>query len=87
MDGKDNVAVLYLQCGKEFVKMNHIDKHFPYTVWNYNHKVSDVKLSESTSKHFEHHALEVWSVLYINRPFGSKNKNIISYSNGGNVVR
>jgi hypothetical protein len=60
--------------------MHHIDKRFPRTVWNYNHKVSGVKLNESKSKHFEHHVLEVWSALYPNRPFGSKNKNIISYS-------
>jgi hypothetical protein len=39
-----------------------------------------MKLSESTSKHFTHCALEVWSTLYPERSFGSKNKNIISYS-------
>jgi hypothetical protein len=49
-------------------------------VWNYNHKASGVKPSESTSKHFAHHALEVWSALYPDKPFGSKYKNIISYS-------
>jgi hypothetical protein len=65
---------------KKYVKMHHIDKLFPRAVWNYNHKVSGVKPSESTSKHFEHHALQVWSALYLEKPFGSKNKNIISYS-------
>jgi hypothetical protein len=60
--------------------MYHIDKIFPCMVWNYNHKVFGVKPSESTSKHFEHRALEVWSALYPNKPFGSKNKNISSYS-------
>jgi hypothetical protein len=49
-------------------------------VWNYNHKVFGVKPSESTSKYFAHRALEIWSALYPNKPFGSKNKNIISYS-------
>jgi hypothetical protein len=39
-----------------------------------------VKPSESTSKHFAHRALEVWSALYPEKHFGTKNKNIISYS-------
>jgi hypothetical protein len=39
-----------------------------------------VKPSESTSKHYAHCALEVWSVLYPTKPFGVKNTNIISYS-------
>jgi hypothetical protein len=39
-----------------------------------------MKPSENTSKHFVHRALEVWSTLYQEKPFGSKNKNIISYS-------
>jgi hypothetical protein len=60
--------------------MHHIDKLFPQAVWNYNHKASGVKPSESTSKHFAHRALEVWSALYPEKPFGTKNKNIISYS-------
>ena len=38
-----------------------------------------MKPSESTSKHFVHCALEVWSALYPNKSFGFKNKNIISY--------
>jgi hypothetical protein len=62
---------------KKYMKMYHIDKLFSPLVWNYNPKVSGVKPSESTSKHFEHRALEVWFVLYQDRPFGSKNKNII----------
>jgi hypothetical protein len=65
---------------KRYVKMHYIDKLFPETVWNYNYRVSGVKPSESTSKHFAHHALEVWSALYPDKPFDPKNKNIISYS-------
>ena len=60
--------------------MHHIDKFFPQEVWSYNYKVFGVKLSESTSKYFVHHVLEVWFTLYLDKPFGSKNKNIISYS-------
>jgi hypothetical protein len=60
--------------------MHHIDKLFPQAVWNYNHRVFGVKPMESKSKHFAHRALEVWSTLYPDKPFGSKNKNIISYS-------
>jgi hypothetical protein len=60
--------------------MYHIDKLFPSVVWSYNHHVSGVKPSESTLEHFKHWALEVWSALYPERPFGPKNKNIISYS-------
>jgi hypothetical protein len=59
--------------------MHHIDKLFPQAVWNYNQKASGVKPIESTSKHFAYRALEVWSALYPDRPFGSNNKNIISY--------
>jgi hypothetical protein len=44
---------------KKYVKMHHIDKLFPEAVWKYNHRVSGVKLGESTSKHFVHRALEV----------------------------
>jgi hypothetical protein len=65
---------------KKYVKMHHIDKFFPEAVWKYNHKVSGVKLGESKSKYFAHRALEVWSALYPNKPFGPNNKNIISYS-------
>ena len=65
---------------KKNVKMYHIDKFFPETVWLYNHKNSRVKPKESKSKHFAHRALEVWSALYPNKPFGPENKNIISYS-------
>jgi hypothetical protein len=80
--GWESVTSLYWTCNvaKRYVKMHHIDKLFPYAVWNYNHKVSGVKLSESTSKYFAHRALEVWFALYLDKPFGSKNKNIISYS-------
>jgi hypothetical protein len=60
--------------------MHHIDKLFPDAVWEYNHRVSGVKPKESKSKHFVHRALEVWSVLYPDKPFGPNNKNIISYS-------
>jgi hypothetical protein len=62
------------------VKIHHIDKLFPEAVWKYNHRVSGVKPGESTSKHFVHRALEVWSALYLDKPFGPNNKNIISYS-------
>jgi hypothetical protein len=60
--------------------MHHIDKLFPEAVWKYNHRVSGVKPSENKSKHFAHRALEVWSALYPDKPFGPNNKNIISYS-------
>ena len=40
---------------------------------------SGVKPKENKSKHFEHCALEVWSALYPNKPFGLDNENIISY--------
>ena len=60
--------------------MHHIDKLFPEAVWNYNHKVSGMKLSKNISKHFAHHAFEVWSASYLDKHFGPKNKNIISYS-------
>jgi hypothetical protein len=60
--------------------MHHIDKLFPEAVWEYNHRVSGIKPKESKSKHFAHRALEVWSVLYPDKPFGPNNKNIISYS-------
>jgi hypothetical protein len=43
-------------------------------------RVSGVKSGESKSKHFAHRALEVWSTLYLDKPFGPNNKNIISYS-------
>jgi hypothetical protein len=49
---------------KKYVKMHHIDKLFPEAVWEYNHRVSDVKHGESKSKHFAHRAFEVWSALY-----------------------
>jgi hypothetical protein len=62
------------------VKMHHIDKLFPEAVWKYNHRVFGVKPSESKSGHFAHRALEVWSALYPDKPFGPNNKNIISYS-------
>jgi hypothetical protein len=60
--------------------MHHIDKLFPEAVWEYNHRVSGVKPGESKSKHFVHRALEVWSALYPDKPFGPNNKNIIFYS-------
>jgi hypothetical protein len=60
--------------------MHHIDKLFPKAVWEYNHRVSGVKPGESKSKHFAHRALEVWSTLYPDKPFGPNNKKIISYS-------
>jgi hypothetical protein len=65
---------------KKYVKMHHIDKLFPEAVWKYNHRVSGIKPGESKSKHFAHRALEVWSALYPDKPFGLNNKNIISYS-------
>jgi hypothetical protein len=65
---------------KKYVKMHHIDKLFPEAVWKYNHRVSGVKPGESKPKHFAHRALEVWSALYPDKPFGPNNKNIISYS-------
>jgi hypothetical protein len=65
---------------KKYVKMHHIDKLFPEAVWKYNHRVFGVKPSESKSGHFAHRALEVWSALYPDKPFGPNNKNIISYS-------
>jgi hypothetical protein len=46
---------------KKYVKMYLIDMLFPCAVWNYNHNIFGVKPSKSTSKHFEHCALEVWS--------------------------
>ena len=39
-----------------------------------------VKPKESKSKHFAHHALEIWFVLYSDKSFGPNNKNIISFS-------
>jgi hypothetical protein len=65
---------------KKYVKMHHIDKLFPEAVWEYNHRASGVKSGESKSKHCVHHVLEVWSALYLDKPFGPNNKNIISYS-------
>jgi hypothetical protein len=77
-----SVPSLYWVCNvaKKYVKMHHIDKLFPQAVWNYNHRASGVKPSKNTSKHIVHCALEFWSPLYLEKPFGSKNKNIISYS-------
>jgi hypothetical protein len=60
--------------------MHHIEKFFPEAMWKYNHRVSSVKPGKSKSKYFVHRALEVWSALYPDKPFGSNNKNIISYS-------
>ena len=60
---------------KKYVKMPHINKFFLEVVWLYNHRVSGVKLKESKSKYFSHCALEVWSVLYPDKPFGPNNKN------------
>jgi hypothetical protein len=79
--GWESVPLPYYVCNvaKRYIKMHHIEKFFLQAVWNYNHKASGVKPSESTSKHFVHRALEVWSALYPDKPFGSKNKNIISY--------
>jgi hypothetical protein len=62
------------------VKLHHIDKFFPEAVWEYNLRASGVKPKENKSKHFTHLALEVWSVLYPDKPFCPNNKNIISYS-------
>jgi hypothetical protein len=78
----DSVTTPFWVCNtaKKYVKMHHIDKFFPEAVWEYNHRASGVKPKESKSKHFAHRALEVWSVLYPNKPFGPDNKNIISYS-------
>jgi hypothetical protein len=80
--GWKSIKLPYWVCNvaKRNVKMHHIDKLFPHVVWIYNHKVSGVKPSKNISKHFAHRAFEVWSALYLDKPFGSKNKNIISYS-------
>jgi hypothetical protein len=80
--GWDSVTSPLWTCNtaKKYVKMHHIDKLFPEAVWEYNHKVSGVKPGERKSKHFAHHALEVWSTLYPDKPFGPNNKNIIFYS-------
>jgi hypothetical protein len=80
--GWDSVTLLLWVCNtaKKYVKMHHIDKFFPEAVWEYNHRVSGVKPGESKSKHFAHRALEFWSALYPDKPFGPINKNIISYS-------
>jgi hypothetical protein len=80
--GWDSVTSPLWVCNmaKKYVKMHHIDNLFPEAVWEYNHKVSGVKPGESKSKHFAHHALEVWSALYPDKSFGPNNKNIISYS-------
>ena len=51
---------------KKYMKMYYIDMLFPRAVWNYNHNIFCVKLSESTLKHFKYSALEVWSTLYPN---------------------
>jgi hypothetical protein len=69
--GWDSIPSPYWVCNvaKRYVKMHHIDKLFPQAVWNYNHKVYGVKPSESTSKHFAHRVLEVWSTLYLDKPF------------------
>jgi hypothetical protein len=80
--GWKSVPSPYWVCNvaKRYVKMHHIDKLFPQAVWNYNLKAYGVKPSENTSKYFAYRALEVWSALYLDKSFGSKNKNIISYS-------
>jgi len=65
---------------RKYVKMCHIDKLFPEAVWSYNHRNSGLKPKDCISKHFAHRALEVWSTLFPNKPFGPDNKNIISYS-------
>jgi hypothetical protein len=80
--GWDSVTLPYWACNteKKYMKMHHLDKLFPEVVWKYNHRVSGVKPGESKSKHFAHRALEVWSALYLDKPFGPNNKNIISYS-------
>jgi hypothetical protein len=63
--GWDSVPSPYWVCNvaKKYMKMHHIDKLFLQAVWNYNHRVSGVKPSKNKSKHFAHHALEVWSAL------------------------
>jgi hypothetical protein len=80
--GWDSVTTPLWVCNtaKKYVKLHHIDKLFPEAVWEYNHRASGVKPKESTSKHFAHRALEVWSILYLDKSFGPDNKNIISYS-------
>jgi hypothetical protein len=80
--GWDSVTSPYWVCNtaKKYVKTHHIDKLFPEALWKYNHRVSGIKQGESTSKHFAHRALEVWSALYPDKHFGPNNKNIISYS-------
>jgi hypothetical protein len=80
--GWDSVTSPLWVCNaaKKYVKMHHIDKLFLEAVWEYNHRVSSVKPSESRSKHFVHRVLELWSTLYPDKPFGPNNKNIISYS-------
>jgi hypothetical protein len=80
--GWDSVTSPLWVCNtaKKYVKMHHIDKLFPEVVWEYNHRVSGIKSGENKSKHFTHRALEVWSALYPDKPFGPNNKNIISYS-------
>jgi hypothetical protein len=85
--GWDSVILPLWVCNmaKKYVKMHHIDKLFPEAVWKYNHRVSGVKPGESKSKHFAHRALEVWSALYPDKPFGPNNKNIISYSMAATV--
>jgi hypothetical protein len=78
--GWDSVTSPLWVCNtaKKYVKLHHIDKLFPEAVWEYNHIASGVKPKESKSKHFAHRVLEVWSVLYPDKPFGPNNKNIIS---------
>jgi hypothetical protein len=80
--GWDSITLTYWICNtaKKYVKMHHIEKLFLEAVWKYNHRVFGVKPSESKSKHFAHRALEVWSALYPDKPFGLNNKNIIFYS-------
>jgi hypothetical protein len=84
--GCDSVTSPLWVCNtaKKYVKMHHIDK-LAKAVWKYNHRVSGVKPGESKSKHFAHRALEVWSALYPDKPFGPNNKNIISYSMAATV--
>ena len=74
--GWDSITSLYWVCNmaKKYVKMHHINKLFPETVWNYNHRVFGIKPSENKSKHFAHYALEAWSVIYLDKPFGLNNK-------------
>ena len=80
--GWDTEPLPYWVCytAKKYVKMYYIDKLFPEAVWPYNHKNSSLKPKQSKSKHFAHRALEVWSALYQNKPFGPDKKNIIFYS-------